>query len=377
MPTLTICITVDWEGQDLSNANLSAMENFRLAFPNLPLTHFICPAYFTRGGAAGPIAAQILRPIQPIDEIGLHVHGWKTLVEGAGVAFIREPTWYEDDGDGPEVPYGHDEEDIGHGVPLGLYARDDLVTIFAFANNLLTANHIAPATPVSFRCGGWMAANRVQEAIASSPTMRIDSSATDGPYFQQINDLLQDFGCTLGEMIPILYGPAAVAAPPQYANTHMFAQIGTWVTATTQPFVVPTPQGPVFQATDNGVLADYLSGQMIYQRFVDAWNNAAHHDTVLVVGFHQESATTRNLYDDTPNLANFTEALTQFMALAADVPRDGKALGKPDLVFKTIKDLKLKGRGARVTPCKEALAKIEALPKASANMHEGGQRFFG
>ncbi len=377
MPTLTICITVDWEGQNLSNANLSAMENFRLAFPNLPLTHFICPAYFTRGDAAGPIAAQILRPIQPIDEIGLHVHGWKTLVEGAGVVFIRVPTWYAGNADGPVVPYGAGQQDYGHGVPLGLYSRNDLVTIFNYANGLLTANNVAPATPVSFRCGGWMAADRVQEAIATTPTMRIDSSATDGPYFQQINALLQGFNCTLGAMIPVLYGPAAVAAPPQYANTHMFAQIGTWITAGTQPFVVPTPQGPVFQATDNGVLADYLSGQMIYQRFIDAWNDAAHRDTVLVVGFHQESATTRNLYDVTPNLQNFSAALAQFLAFIGMLPQDGKALGKPEVLFKTIKNLKLKGGGVRVTPCKEALAKIEALPKASANMHEGGQRFFG
>ena len=53
---------------------------------------------------------------------------------------------------------------------------------------------------------------------------------------------------------------------------------------------------------------------MMYDRLRVAWQRAALADEVHVCGFHQESATGRNLYHQMGNLANLQAALTQFLA---------------------------------------------------------------
>lgn len=316
MPTLTICVTTDWEGQDLEDDNLDEMTAFRHQFGNVPLTHFICPAYLTRGGNLGAISGRIRAQVLPIDEVGLHIHCWQTLVVASHVAPVLQPSWYIQ-GNGPAVPYGQGQSDVGHGVPLGAYSAGDIGHIIACANNLLVTNNIAPATPVSFRCGGWMSADAVQQALQAQG-MANDSSSTDAPYFTQVNQRLQGFNCRLGTWLPQLWGTAAVAAPAYLANTLSHAVQPGGGTDTTQPYQI----AGVLQVPDNGVLADYLTAQMIYNRLHAAWQQAAQGDVVHVCGFHQETATGRNLYDNTQNLPNFSAALTQFLhdvgVIAAD-----------------------------------------------------------
>lgn len=350
MPTLTICVTTDWEGQNLGNANLAAMTLFRQQFPNVPLTHFICPAYLTRGGNLGAISHTILGQILPNDEVALHVHCWQTLVAASNVNPVLQPSWYIQ-GNGPAVPYGQGQSDVGHGVPLGRYTPAEIGQIVTHANQLLVQNQIAPATPVSFRCGGWMSADGVQQALQAGHVAN-DSSCTDAPYFTQIDQRLQQFNCRLGSWLPQLWGANALAQPAHLANTLSHAVLPGGGTALTQPYGI---QG-VLQVPDNGVLADYLTAQMIYDRLHAAWQQAAQADFVHVCGFHQESATTRNLYDNTANLTNLTTALAQFLqdvgvAPAGSVereeleaariaPRTAGALeagNKPQVLFNTVR----------------------------------------
>src|ERR1700730_14137670 len=178
MPTLTICVTVDWEGESLEAANLNEMTAFRKAFPKIPLTHFICPAYLTRGGDLQAISGLIRGQVLGGDEVALHVHCWQTLLTAAGVNPVLQPSWYINGDAGPQVHYGNHQVDQGHGVPLGNYTSPEIGKIIAYANQLLVANHIASATPVSFRCGGWMSADPVQVALQAQHVAN-DSSSTD------------------------------------------------------------------------------------------------------------------------------------------------------------------------------------------------------
>jgi hypothetical protein len=49
MGSLYATVTVDWEGEQITPLSLQALEYFKTVHPDIPLTHFICPAYFTRG----------------------------------------------------------------------------------------------------------------------------------------------------------------------------------------------------------------------------------------------------------------------------------------------------------------------------------------
>src|SRR5262245_53796204 len=77
-PGIDVVVTVDWEGRELAEENLRAMEQFRARYPQVRLVQFLNAAYFTKRGArAADVRRAIRRVVKPGDELGLHVHGWK------------------------------------------------------------------------------------------------------------------------------------------------------------------------------------------------------------------------------------------------------------------------------------------------------------
>ena len=81
-PAITVYVTVDWEGWSLDEENLDAMRQFRRQHPDIPMLHLLNPVYFVRPGAdAGAAAQKIKSTLLPDDGHGLHLHGWKSLVE--------------------------------------------------------------------------------------------------------------------------------------------------------------------------------------------------------------------------------------------------------------------------------------------------------
>lgn len=310
MGNLTICVTVDWEGLDLKAENFRAMADLRKVFGSLPLTHFICPAYLTRGGEAAPIVAQIRSAICKNDEVGVHVHCWESLVTSAGVPLPHNPpTWYVEGYD-LKVHYGdHGQIDKGHGVPLGSYSVEDAGKIIVHAIQLLT--QVVDKPSVSFRCGGWMSADHVQTALREKHVL-YDSSSTDAPYFRTINSKIER-SCKLGTWVPQLWGTAE-SDTYYLANTQSRRVEPAGGNNLSQPYAIPKAVSFVLQVPDNGVLADYLTAQLIYDRLHEAWGQAAARNFVHVCGFHQESATKQNIYrSPSSNLFNFATALALFL----------------------------------------------------------------
>ena len=284
--TLELVVSVDWEGRDLTEANVGAMETFRKRFPDVPMTQFLNAAYYTKPSAKAPdVTARIQRALLPRDEHGLHVHGWKRLFEASGVAFRRTPTFW-----GPSTPLQNDcNVDCGHEVPISAYTTDELRKVFRYSLDTLEIAGFSRAR--SFRAGGWMAKPVVLEALVSEGIVR-DNSAVNEPFLrEEIGTLPLD--AWLRELWPA-------------------------VTSVSQPYLLKTPAGPIMEIPDNGALADYISAQDMLGVYAVCAADKKKNPTKSVsinVGFHQETA------------ARYLPALAEAIdGMVAQAKRDGLTL---------------------------------------------------
>ena len=256
-PCVRVAISVDWEGRDLSAINLRAFAAFRAAHPEVPLTHFLNAAYFTKRDAdPDKISGQIRQVLNPIDELGLHIHPWQSLVEAAGVTFRSEPTIW-----GGNRPMRRGKRDSGHEISVEAYETDEFQAIVRKSKEVLAANGLAVGA--SFRAGAWLAGPRVREAIRREGFL-VDSSATDTRWHDEI---------------------AAYALPA------MMREIWPNITSDTQPFPIATPAGDLLEMPDTGALADYVTAQEMSDHVRDAVEKLdSQHDRFVHLGFHQETA---------------------------------------------------------------------------------------
>jgi len=155
MGKLYITVSVDWEGEDFSG--VKALQQVRHELEKslkrrVPFTHFICPSYFTDGHAR---AVQQIRSCydDDIDEVGLHVHCWQSLVEAAGLRFVETADFHANT----------ERAGTGHGVPVGAYG-DQAYDLLKYSAELL-AYELELDSIDSFRCGGWLASDPVLRAL--------------------------------------------------------------------------------------------------------------------------------------------------------------------------------------------------------------------
>jgi hypothetical protein len=259
---IRVVVSVDWEGRELSDTNLQAMANFRKSFPAVPLVQFLNAAYFTKPSAnAATVSAQIKRALLPSDELGLHIHGWKKLVQASGVTFRKSPTFWGEPLDESGCGY-----DCGQEVAISAYSTDEMRSIIAYSVRTLNNNGLGRAT--SFRSGGWMGAANVRSALVAEG-FTVDHSAVATNY---LADELAG--------LPLL----------------------TWVqnlwpsvNKSTQPYVIRTASGNLTEIADNGALADYVTAAEMTKVFDDAvaaYKLDPGHVRVVSIGFHQETAAT-------------------------------------------------------------------------------------
>ena len=256
-PHVHVAVSVDWEGRKMSEENLQAFADFRAALPEVPLTHFLNAAYFTKPDADGGEVAEMMRQVlEPIDELGLHIHPWKSLVEAAGVTFRTEPTIW---GKGRRMRPGGN--DVGHEISVEAYETDEFQAVVRKSKEILTQHGFALGT--SFRAGAWLAGPRVREAIRREG-FTVDSSATDTMWHDEI---------------------------AKYELPAMIREIWPDITSETQPFYIETPAGDLLEMPDTGALADYTTAEEISRHIGDAVAKlATEGDRFVHIGFHQETA---------------------------------------------------------------------------------------
>jgi len=252
-PKVRVTVSVDWEGRDLRETKLKAAERLREALPDVPLTHFLNAAYFTKEKAdATKVAESIRRAVRKGDETGLHIHAWRSLVEASRVDFRRGPTFWGWDVEGVG--------EVGHEVELEAYTVDELKKIVAKSRAILKGAGFE-ITP-SFRAAGWVAGPKVLEAIRAEG-FRVDSSATDASWHDELE---------------------------RYPLRRRIREIWPKVTSESAPFAIDTPAGAVVEMPDTGALADYVTGEEMLAHLRDAVKRLGDRDVYVHIGFHQETA---------------------------------------------------------------------------------------
>jgi len=219
MAKVLITTTVDWDAYDKADysvfdAGVAAIDKLNKRHSHVKLTHFICAAYFTRGKAAANHyrdAIKHLRKKRSDDEIGLHVHCWKSLMKYCGMLQKEKPTYHHWDNtkDGRPKVTLTGGEDTGHGVPLGSYDDFQIQKILEKSRDLLVSNGVVKKGEIeSFRCGGWLASDSVLRAL-EKVKIKYDASAADARFVSSINGTLKNqsgTGFKLGDWIVALWG---------------------------------------------------------------------------------------------------------------------------------------------------------------------------
>lgn len=270
-----VLVSVDWEGRDLSEYNLNQMKNFRSKYPQIPLLHFISAAYWTKASSyPSDVNAKISSVLKPIDEIGLHVHSWKSLIENVGVNYRHFPKWTPSIYHQSEVDRCY-SADCGHEVPLWAYQPEEIKSILEGSVQILKEN--LKSWPLaqfgfnkvqSFRAGGWMADSKVQQSLFETGFM-FDSSEVSPKLFKNILNAYQI--------------PAWVTSIWPSANL---------VNQGAYPLISKNNH-TLYEMSDNGCLADYMSaGDMlsVFKENAKAQSENPNKDFYVTIGFHQETA---------------------------------------------------------------------------------------
>jgi hypothetical protein len=254
--TLVVTVSVDWEGYSLSESDLSAFASFRELFPSVPLTHFLNAAYYTRNASAAEVTSAIRAVMRPGDEIGLHVHCWRSLVTRAGVEFREGPRFWDDSVSPVRVG-----EDDGFDVELAAYSAEEVEKLAATSRDILKRRGFTLSR--SFRAGGWMASGSVLQGIRAAG-FTVDSSATDRSWHRD-----------------------------ELGNLPLYRRLGElWgdVTQDTQPYRIKTPAGTVLEMPDTGALADYVSGMEMSEHLGRQLGKLEPGSFRFAhIGFHQET----------------------------------------------------------------------------------------
>ena len=254
---LYVNVSVDWEGRVISENNIKAMESFRKKFPHVPILHFLNPAYFTKKNAnPEQIKKQMIRVIEKEDELGLHIHSWKSLVKKAGVEYRSTPTWSRWGGGRNCI------SDCGHGVPLWAYTEEELKKIVHQSLDILESHGYGRAK--SFRAGGWMSSPKVLKVLASEG-ITLDASAVPRRFLESSQPII----------------------------TKWIDKYWPGVTTTSQPYKIETAAGSIREFPNNGCLSDYMTGRMMLSVFKDnvkLWKKDTEKDYFISIGFHQETA---------------------------------------------------------------------------------------
>ncbi len=248
---ITVYVTVDWEGATLENDNLEAMQDFRKKYLHIAMLQLITPSYWVRPDVdKAAVTAQIKSTFLPIDKVGLHMHGWKSLLTYCQVPYQHAPL-FADQNEACELG------DCGYSVSLeNAYSEADLSKLVACTSAILMSEGFAK--PTHFRAGGWQLGTRLiaalQVYIFTWDSSRIDAKLLTTNWHEQ------------SSMIK------------------MQRELHPTATPLDQPFYI----NQLYEYTNNAALADYTSSKQIVAMFNSLIQN---NKSVMVLGFHQETAT--------------------------------------------------------------------------------------
>jgi len=257
-------MTVDWEGSNLTDANISAMKSLRNDYPQVPILHYMNAAYFFKPDIKPSEAIETIKEtLIATDEIGLHIHGWKNLFEASGVTHKIEPDWRIN---GMKLSEKECASDCGHSIPITAFNEEELIKVITKSNEILMSYGFPK--PVSFRSGGWVMSLALLNALAKTGFTNISAA------------------------VPPIY------LDEKLNNYKLFPWLSSYypeITPMSEPFIWESGENKIWELTDNGCLADYVNdGQIVYNvlEHIKMLENTDKTSDLLVIGFHQETAAT-------------------------------------------------------------------------------------
>jgi len=226
---VVVSVSIDWEGAYIEEEGQAALTRFRTDNPEMPVTHFICPAYYTKPGAvAADVTAALRAQIRKGDEVGVHLHAWNSLVQAAHVPVRSGRSFLTADGRLMDF-----DGDAGFDLDPTIYTVTELRSLLSTSRSLLASAGFTVA-PV-FRAGGWLGAPNVLEA-ARAEGFEVDASAID----------------------PAWLGDAEGEEEFQQLAVRL-RDVWPKVDRTSQPFIIDTPAGPLLEVPDSGGMADQVT----------------------------------------------------------------------------------------------------------------------
>jgi len=256
---VVVSVSVDWEGAYFEEDGLAALGRFREQNPDVPISHFVSAAYYTKPLAVPADVTHFLKQhIRSGDEVGVHLHAWNSLVQAARVPVRTGRSFLTEDGRLMEF-----DGDAGFDIDPSIYTVTELRAMLATSRRLLEAAGLKVA-PV-FRAGGWLAAPNVLEA-ARAEGFLVDSSAID----------------------PTWLGEGASSEGFEYLASRV-REVWPKVDRTSQPFLIETPAGPILEMPDSGAMADHMSSEEIEDHVQWAFNSPRR-PMFVHLGFHAETA---------------------------------------------------------------------------------------
>ncbi len=142
-------ITLYWEGRQLQEPNIDALEKLRIAYPQVPLLHLINPSYFLGTESAEENLQIMLRVLQAEDEVGLYLSSIESLIKAAQVP-VRSKLNFWGSVDNHKIC----ESDCGLDVPLSGRSREEMLQIFLAADKTLRKVGFEGMKSYSLR--GWL-----------------------------------------------------------------------------------------------------------------------------------------------------------------------------------------------------------------------------
>lgn len=155
--------TIDWEGYDVSNSYLEAMANISNKY-QMPMTQLYNPRNIMTRTISEERKKYISNWVRQRrdknnEEIGMHIHWFKDLVEASGVEYKNTHNW-GDSGD-------------GYGSLPSNYSQEELEKIIDYSMSVFKENGFE--NPLSYRAGGWFANLDLLKAL-DNIGFKIDSS---------------------------------------------------------------------------------------------------------------------------------------------------------------------------------------------------------
>lgn len=156
---LYVTWTMDWEGNDVSDAYLSQMSAMS-AQHNVPMTHFFNPRIYL-SSVMSTSRSQYLtnwvinRQVKNGDDVGLHLHMYPDMIVASGAKVnTNAKRW------------GQNNMGVGYDVITSDYPEEDLLKMLSWSKSKFLENGLG--MPVMYRAGGWYANMTTLNALEKS-----------------------------------------------------------------------------------------------------------------------------------------------------------------------------------------------------------------